>query len=147
MTGVLRRRDQNTDKQMEDCKNTGRRRQLSTSMTTPWSWTSGFHNCEKINSCFLSHAVCGTCYDNLNKLISLLYLSENPRPNKVVRLSWAGISHYHHTLQYSVLWIKLIIQVTVWPPSALHLSFFPFCSDVGWSSGVIFYWFSSKTLG
>ena len=35
------------------------RPQEKPSLLTPWFWTSSFQNCEKLNSCYISHPVCG----------------------------------------------------------------------------------------
>ena len=72
--------------------NWGEKPQEKPNLPTPWSWTYRFQNCEKINTCCLSHPVCVFCYDSPSRLIYLSSeLSGSGRHVNCRCLSWTPV--------------------------------------------------------
>ena len=71
----------------------GERPLEKSNLLTPWSWTSSLHNCEKVNSCSVSHPTFG-----MAALANSYKLMQHPKPNLLFPCSKPFILRQRHLL-------------------------------------------------
>lgn len=109
----------------------------NSTILTPWSWTSGLQDCEKINSCCFSHPLWYFCCGSRSRLIHHLTLSAYFQ--FLCAFVSALLKNYHPKiitqikvlLHLKPLMIELNVCLSVWhsktPHSAFYLLFHLLC--------------------